>query len=127
MLRKTFALLATEMRIAKVIETSELHLAKKKLTSHKFDMVIIGFDGWSEEIHLIELITNGMTVSDKNIPIIAMVPNINPKQLNELKSLGINEIVLKPARIKTIQEAFVRNLEKTHVDGLEKFVIDNYK
>ena len=120
MLRKTFALLAAEMRAAKVIETSELNLAREKLTSHKFDMVILGFDKWSEEIHLIQLIKTGMTESDKNIPIIAMVPNITSEQFNELKSLGINEILLKPARIKTIQEAFVSSLDKIHVDRLKK-------
>jgi DNA-binding NtrC family response regulator len=127
MLRKTFALLAAEMRVAKVIETSELNLAKERLTNHKFDMVILGFDQWSEEIHLIQLIKTGMTAADINIPIIAMVPNITSEQFNELKSLGITEIFLKPARIKTIQGAFVSSLEKIHENDLEKVLESSYK
>lgn len=109
MLRKTFGLFASETNLAKIVETSEIAQAKIKLFANPFDMVIIGFDNWFEEIHLIELVRDEMTPSKKDIPIIVIVPNVTSNQIDTLKQLNVAEILLKPARIKTIQKAFLNS------------------
>lgn len=112
MVRKTFGLFASETNLAEVIETSEIRQAKIKLSAQPFDVIILGFDAWLEEIHLIQLIRDNMTLSDKNVPIITILPNVTTNQIDELKQLSVNEIILKPARIKTIQKAFMNSYKQ---------------
>lgn len=109
MVRKTFSLFASEMNLATVVETSEINQAKLKLTDDKFDMIILGFDDWTQEVHLIELIRSNMTSTKQDIPIIVILPNITQSQIEKLRQLNISEILLKPARIKTIQTAFTNS------------------
>lgn len=109
MVRKTFSLFASEMNLATVVETSEITQAKIKLTDNKFDMIILGFDDWDQELHLIELIRSNMTTTPKDIPIIAILPNITQSQIEKLRELNVSEILLKPTRIKTIQTAFTNS------------------
>lgn len=112
MLRKTFTLFASELNLATVIETKEINQAKLKLSNNQFDMIILGFDNWFEEIHLIQLIRSSMTNANKNIPIIAILPNITQNQVDELRELNVTEILLKPTRIKTIQKAFINSINQ---------------
>lgn len=106
MVRKTFSLFASEMNLATVVETSEIGQAKTKLTDNKFDMIILGFDDWAQELHLIELIRSNMTTTKKDIPIIVILPSITQNQIEMLRELNVSEILIKPARIKSIQTAF---------------------
>lgn len=112
MVRKTFSLFASEMSLATVVETAEINQAKFKLTGNEFDMMILGFDDWFQELHLIELIRSNMTNTKKDIPIIAILPNITQSQIDALRQLNVNEILLKPARIKTIQTAFTNSYKQ---------------
>lgn len=112
MVRKTFSLFAAEMNLATVVETSEISQAKIKLTDNKFDMIILGFDEWSQELHLIELIRSNMTTTKKDIPIIVILPNITQSQIDQLRQLNVSEIILKPTRIKTIQTAFTNSYKQ---------------
>lgn len=107
MIRKTFGLFALETNLAKVVESSDITQAKESLTIHPFDLIILGFEGWLDEIHLIELIRGNMTLSKHGIPIIAVLPSVTASQIKYLKQLNVTEIILKPARIKTIQKAFL--------------------
>lgn len=107
MIRKTFGLFALETNLASVTESSEINQARESLITQPFDLIILGFDGWLEEIGLIQLIREDMTLSKKDIPIIAVLSNVTATQIDNLKQLNVTEIVLKPARIKTIQKAFL--------------------
>ena len=107
MIRKTFGLFALETNLANVTETSEINQAQENLVTQPFDLIILGFEGWLEEIRLIQLIREDMTLSKKDTPIIALLSNITASQIDNLKQLNVTEIVLKPARIKTIQKAFL--------------------
>lgn len=106
MVRKTFGLFALETNLATVIESSDISQTKDKLGTQSFDLIILGFENWLEEIHVIQLVRNNMTLSKKNIPIIVILPNVTSSGMADLKELDVSEIILKPARIKTIQRAF---------------------
>lgn len=112
MIRKTFGLFASEVNLATVVETSDISQAKKKLSDQQFDMIILGFDDWLEEIHLIQLVRDEMTYTKKDTPIIAIVPTVTSEQITELKLLNVSEILLKPTRIKTIQQAFANSFKQ---------------
>lgn len=105
MVRKTFGLFASEMNIANVIETSEINQAKQKLSAQEFDLLILGFENWLDELNLIQDIRGNLTLNKNNIPIIALLSEATSAQIDTLKSLNVSEILLKPTRIKTIQKA----------------------
>lgn len=112
MIRKTFGLFAAEMNLATVIETSEISQAKKRLSAQQFDMIILGFNNWFEEVELIQSVRDEITYSNKDIPIVAILPSITSTQIDELKLLNVSDILLKPTRIKTIQKAFINSYEQ---------------
>ncbi|MGV3582476.1 MAG: hypothetical protein CTY12_04045 [Methylotenera sp.] len=107
MVRRTFALFAKQGGFAEVIETSGYNNALSKCYKHSFNVAIIGFESWVNEKKLIEIIRMGATKSAPDIPIIALLPNATTGQLFELKSMEVNEVLLKPVRVRSIQEAFL--------------------
>lgn len=110
MIRQTFSMHAKETGLAQVVQTSGLPNAKQKCDSMPFNLVILGFTEWEEEVDLIKSIRAGITMSQTDIPIIAIVPIITLKQLDELKQLNISEVLIRPLRIRNIQEAFSRTI-----------------
>lgn len=114
MIRKTFAMFAKEAQIANVIEISTNTDIKIKTISSTFDLLIVGIDEWTACLAILKEIRQGKTKNDQSIPIITMISSISGNQLNELKSININEILIKPTRIKNIQDAFLRCIESTY-------------
>lgn len=110
MVRRTFAMLAKETITAKVLEIAKPEDILEKCIYNEFDMMIIGIDEWFCRIRTIERIRYGETKSHENTPIIVMVSNITTEQLRKLQTLNVNEVLIKPVRIKNIQDAFLRNL-----------------
>lgn len=110
MTRSTFALLAKELGCAEVIETSEIKAAKIKCEGNSFELIILGIDEGPEEIALIKLIRDNLLLPQKDVPIIVMLEEITLDKLNELKSLNVTEILVKPTRMKTIHDTFSRYL-----------------
>ena len=110
MVRNAFALLANQTAKAEVLETAQIATANNLCQTNAFKLIIIGINQGDEEKHLIELIRNNMTPSDKNVPIVVMISAITESLLHELKSLNVTDILLKPTRIKTIHDVFLRNV-----------------
>lgn len=110
MTRSSFALLAKEIGSCEVVEASDIKTAKIKCEGGSFDLILLGVDEGNEEISLIKLIRDDFLLPQKDVPIIVMLKEINIKKLNELKSLNVAEIVLKPTRMKTIYDIFLRYL-----------------
>jgi len=110
MTRSSFTLLAKEFGCGEVIETSEIKTAKIKCEGHTFDLIILGVDEQSEATSLIKLIRDNLLLSPKDVPIIVMLEEVTLGILNELKSLNVSEILVKPTRMKTIYDSFSRYL-----------------
>jgi DNA-binding NarL/FixJ family response regulator len=115
MVRHTFAMFAKETQMANVIEVSTSENIKRKCLESVFDVIIIGIDEWAIFHQLIKDIREGKTKNHKATPIITMVSSISSSQLHSLKSYDITEIIIKPSRIKHIQEAFLRSMQSTFV------------
>jgi DNA-binding NarL/FixJ family response regulator len=113
MVRHTFAMFAKETQMANVIEVSTSENIKRKCLESVFDVIIIGIDDWAIFQQLIKDIREGKTKNDKTTPIITMVSTISSSQLHSLKANDITEIIIKPSRIKNIQEAFLRSIQST--------------
>jgi DNA-binding NtrC family response regulator len=110
MVRRTFEMLAKETITAKVLEIANPEDILKKCMYTEFDMMIIGIDEWFHQLKTIEWIRHGKTKNREDIPIIVMVSNITNEKLGQLKVLNINEVLIKPTRIKNIQDVFLRNI-----------------
>lgn len=113
MVRHTFAMFAKETQMANVIEVSTSENIKRKCLESVFDVIIIGIDDWAIFQQHIKDIREGKTKNDKTTPIITMVSTISSSQLHSLKANDITEIIIKPSRIKNIQEAFLRSIQST--------------
>lgn len=110
MVRSAFALLANQTGIATVIETANSSTATNLCQTNAFDLVIFGMGQENEEMHFIELIRSGMTLTKKNVPIVVMIGEITEELLYKLKSMHVTDILVKPTRIKHIHEVFLRNI-----------------
>lgn len=110
MTRSSFSLLAKEIGSCEVVETSDIKAAKIKCEGGSFDLILLGIDDGNEEISLIKLIRDNHLLPQKDVPIVVMLKEVTLEKLNELKSLNVAEIILKPTRMKTIYDTFLRYL-----------------
>jgi len=110
MTRSSFALLAKEIGSCEVVEASDIKTAKIKCEGVSFDLILLGIDEGNEEISLIKLIRDNHLLPQKDVPSIVMLKEITLEKLTELKSLNVAEIILKPTRMKTIYDTFLRYL-----------------
>jgi len=118
MVRSAFALLANQTGKASVMETANFDKATNLCQTNAFDLVIFGMGQENEEINFIERIRSGMTLTDKSVPIIVMTSEITEELLYKLKSMNINDILVKPTRVKDIHEVFLRNIENKPISSL---------
>lgn len=118
MVRSAFALLANQTGKASVMETANFDKATNLCQTNAFDLVIFGMGQENEEMNFIERIRSGMTLTDKSVPIIVMTSAITEELLYKLKSMNINDILVKPTRVKDIHEVFLRNIENKPISSL---------
>lgn len=109
MTRSTFALLARELGCGEVVETSEIKTAQIKCEGNSFNLIILDIEE-PEAMSLIRMIRDNLLLPKMDVPIIVMLKDVNLKKIQELKSLNISEILVKPTRMKSIYDAFSRCL-----------------
>ena len=117
MVRSAFALLANQTGKASVMETANFDKATNLCQTNAFDLVIFGMGQENEEINFIERIRSGMTLTDKSVPIIVMTSEITEELLYKLKSMNINDILVKPTRVKDIHQVFLRNIKNKSISS----------
>lgn len=110
MLRQVFSLHVKSTGLAEVEQSTTARAARQKFASTEFQLVIIGFSEDNEEMSLIELIRGGLTICDESVPIIAMVSGCTAAQVQAFKSLDVTDVLVRPLRIRTIQDAVLRNI-----------------
>ena len=118
MVRSAFALLANQTGKASVMETANFHTATNLCQTNAFDLVIFGVGQENEEIQFIERIRAGMTLTQKTVPIIVMTSEITEETLFKFKSMNVDEILVKPTRVKDIHEVFLRNINNKPIPNL---------
>lgn len=110
MLRSAFALNAKETGLADVYQANSLLAASEQCKKSSFDGVVLGCSPGLEELALLNQIREGATACKSTVPIVVMLEACAPDLLLKLKQLAVKQILLRPLRIRSIQEAVVNIL-----------------
>ena len=103
MLRHTVALTARSAGLAVVKEAPSIDTAHALLQSDRFDGALVAFnDGDDQAMWLIEYMRSGRSLSSADMPIGVMVGKCNAETATRLQSIGINQIILRPFKVKTL-------------------------
>ena len=105
MVRHAFSMNAKETGFAHVFQTATVSVARRKCGSIAFHGLIIGLSHGEEELTLIESIRSGHTKCNENVPIVAIVSSCTSDLLLKLDNLNVKEILPRPLRVRTIQDA----------------------
>lgn len=105
MVRHAFSMNAKETGFAYVFQTATVSVASRKCGSIAFHGLIIGLSHGEEELSLIESVRSGHTKCHENVPIVAIVSSCTAEILLKLNNLDVKEIMPRPLRVRTIQDA----------------------
>jgi len=102
MVRRTVALTARSTGLAEVSEATNLDSARGLLRSSTFDGVLLNLSTEDQELELIEYLRAGKTATPSRATIAVMVMQCDAKLAKKLQSLGVNQIILRPFKVKTL-------------------------
>jgi DNA-binding response OmpR family regulator len=102
MLRRTVALTARSANLAEVREATSIDNARALLKSDAFDGVLLTLSTEDHELELIENVRAGKTASSSGATIAVMVTQCDADRAKKLQLLGVNQIILRPFKVKTL-------------------------
>jgi CheY-like chemotaxis protein len=111
LLRRTVSLTARPLGLGLVHEAASVDAARQLLGQRRFDGAVIAVECVEREgqrhydMTLVELIRQGLTLSDAGMPIAIMADRATAELVKELQGRGINRVILKPFRAKVLLEA----------------------
>jgi len=101
------ALTARSLGMAQVQEAASLALARQMLREQPFDGALIAIDaGDAFDLSLLDQVRQGASASRADIPLAVLAARCDDALLAALRQRGIERIVLKPFRARTLLEAF---------------------
>lgn len=102
MLRHTVALTARGTGLAEVQEAPSLKTAQAALRSAAFDGLLLALDGDHAELELVERLRSGKTQSPAGATVIVMVDQCDTTTAEKLRTVGVDQIILRPFKVKTL-------------------------
>jgi CheY-like chemotaxis protein len=106
-LRRTVALTARSMGLADIQEAASTPLARQILDQRPFHGALIAIDaGDSFDLTLLDQVRQGRSASRPRIPLAVLASRCDDALLAALRERGVNRIVLKPFRARTLLDAF---------------------
>jgi len=111
LLRRTVSLTARSLGLGMVHEAASVEAARRLLGQRHFDGAVIAVECVESEgerrydMTLVELIRQGLTISDADMPIAIMADRATAELVKELQGRGISRVILKPFRAKVLLEA----------------------
>jgi CheY-like chemotaxis protein len=111
LLRRTVSLTARSLGLGLVHEAASVDAARRLLGQRPFDGAVIAVACVEREgrrcydMTLVEQVREGLTSSDRGMPIAIMADQATPELVKELQGRGINRLILKPFRAKVLLEA----------------------
>ncbi|CAH0224734.1 hypothetical protein SRABI118_02312 [Massilia sp. Bi118] len=111
LLRRTVSLTARSLGLGMVHEAASVEAARRLLGQRRFDGAVIAVEcveGEGErryDMTLVELIRQGLSLSDADMPIAIMADRATTELVKELQGRGIGRVILKPFRAKVLLEA----------------------
>lgn len=107
MLRRTVALTARSLGVAEVQEAASTTLARQMLNQHAYHGALIAIDaGDAYDLPLLDQVRLGRSASNAKIPLAVLAGRVDDKLLAALRERGVNRLVLKPFRARTLLDAF---------------------
>jgi CheY-like chemotaxis protein len=111
LLRRTVSLTARSLGLGLVHEAASVNAARRLLGQRPFDGAVIAVECVEREgrrcydMTLVEQVREGLTSSERDMPIAIMAEQATPELVKELQGRGISRLILKPFRAKVLLEA----------------------
>lgn len=117
LLRRTVALTARSMGLAKVHEAASHALALRLLKGMPFDGVLLAIDNMhgdaaASAIGLLDQVRAGSTASRPTIPIAVMIDQCDTPMLVALRARGVTRVLLKPFKARNLIDTFAAFAEE---------------
>lgn len=114
MVRRTIALVARDLDIADVHETSGSDAAASLLATAAYDGVLVCID--DRGYALIEQLRGGRTLCSARTPLAVTMSSCGVEDVQRLRDLGIDHVLLRPFKVKAVLQA-LQVLSRTRVDN----------
>lgn len=108
MVRHTVALTARSTGLAHVQEVPSIKTAQAILRQTAFDGLLLALSDEDHELELIEQLRAGQTQSPAGTSVAVMVTQCNSERAEKLRMVGVNQIILRPFKVKTLLGAIQR-------------------
>jgi CheY-like chemotaxis protein len=111
LLRRTVSLTARSLGLGLVHEAASVNAARRLLGQCPFDGAVIAVECVEREgrrcydMTLVEQVREGLTSSERDMPIAIKAEQATPELVKELQGRGISRLILKPFRAKVLLEA----------------------
>ncbi len=114
MVRRTISLVARDLDIADVHETSGNDAAAALLATAAYDGVLVCID--DQGYALIEQLRSGRTLSSARTPVAVTMNSCGVEDVHRLRDLGIDQVLLRPFKVKAVLQT-LQVLSRKRVDN----------
>ncbi|MEO3714961.1 response regulator [Roseateles flavus] len=102
--RRTLALVARDLHLADVQETSSLEAAQRLLERQRVDGLLMDIGEGLEALNLLHNIRGGATRCEMSMPVALTAEHCDLATAQLYKEQGVRRILLKPFKVKTALE-----------------------
>lgn len=102
MVRHTVALTARSTGLAEVQEAPSIKTAQEILRQTAFDGLLLALSDEDHELELVEQLRSGKTQSPAGTTVAVMVSQCDTARAEKLRLIGVNQIILRPFKVKTL-------------------------
>ncbi len=107
MVRHTVALTARSTGLADIHEVPSLKTAQEVLRQTTFDGLLLALDNNDQALDLIERLRSGQTPSPASASVAVMVTQCDQARAEQLRVAGVNQIILRPFKVKTLLQTIL--------------------
>lgn len=105
MVRRTVALTARSTGLAEIQEVPSLKTAQEILRGMPFNGLLLSLGDDDRELDLVERVRSGQTPSPAGAPVTVMLTQCDHARAERLRLAGVNQIILRPFKVKTLLNA----------------------
>ncbi len=104
MVRSTVVAVARELRLPRIDDTSSVETARQRLSSTRYDGLLLSLDEHERAIALLEQLRAGELVTPADAPVVVMAAGCTAELALTLKQLEVSRLLIKPFKVKTVLE-----------------------
>lgn len=103
-MRRTVAMVAQELRVARIREATNYEAALRMLNEARFDGMLIDMGDAMTCLNVLQQIRSGGTHSETTLPVALMAETCDPGTIAMFRDMQVCRIMLKPFKVKTAVE-----------------------